>query len=72
GEDGYSLMRKVRARDATQGGRLPALALTAYARAEDRIQAFAAGFQMHLAKPVDPDELVAVVTSLAGRTGAAS
>jgi signal transduction histidine kinase len=69
GEDGYSLMRKVRARDATQGGRLPALALTAYARAEDRIQAFAAGFQMHLAKPVDPDELVAVVTSLAGRTG---
>jgi signal transduction histidine kinase len=67
GEDGYSLMRKVRAREPERGGQMPALALTAYARTEDRVQALAAGFQMHVAKPVDPTELVAAVASLAGR-----
>jgi signal transduction histidine kinase len=67
GEDGYSLVRKVRAREPERGGLMPALALTAYARAEDRVQAMAAGFQMHVAKPVDPAELVAAVVSLAGR-----
>jgi signal transduction histidine kinase len=71
GEDGYSLIRRLRARAAEQGGNVPAVALTAYARAEDRVRALAAGFQMHLAKPVDPAELVASVAALAGRTGGA-
>jgi len=68
GEDGYDLIRQIRA-----GGRtarwLPAIALTAFARAEDRKRAMLAGFQTHVSKPVDPAELVAVVASLAGRTG---
>lgn len=67
GEDGYMLMRKVRARSPEQGGTIPAAALTAYARAEDRTQAISAGFQIHLPKPVDPSELAVVVASLAGR-----
>ena len=66
-EDGYSLIRKVRAREEGQGGRVPAAALTAYARAEDRLRALEAGFQTHLAKPVDPSDLVATVARLAGR-----
>jgi signal transduction histidine kinase/ActR/RegA family two-component response regulator len=68
-EDGYALIRKVRALDAQQGGQIPAVALTAYARAEDRIRALAAGFQLHIPKPVNSQELVAVVANLAGRTG---
>ncbi|MBW4679216.1 MAG: response regulator [Microcoleus vaginatus WJT46-NPBG5] len=68
-EDGYSLIRKVRALSAEQGGQIPAIALTAYARAEDRMRAIAAGFQMHIPKPVEPAELATVVASLAGRTG---
>jgi len=67
GEDGYALMRKVRLLDAEQGGQIPAVALTAYARAEDRINALGAGFQLHIAKPVNPEELAAVVANLAGR-----
>jgi CheY-like chemotaxis protein len=67
GEDGYSLIRKLRARSAEQGGSLPAAALTAYARSEDRIRALSAGFQAHLAKPIDPAELVATIAALAGR-----
>jgi signal transduction histidine kinase len=67
GEDGYSLIRKVRARGPGQGGDLPAAALTAYARAEDRQRALDAGYQTHLAKPVDPAELIAAVARLAGR-----
>jgi CheY-like chemotaxis protein len=67
GEDGYSLIRKVRARGPGRGGDLPAAALTAYARAEDRVRALEAGYQTHLAKPVDPAELVAAVGRLAGR-----
>jgi CheY-like chemotaxis protein len=59
GEDGYALIRKVRALDAEQGGEIPAVALTAYARAEDRIRALASGFQLHMPKPVNPEELVA-------------
>jgi PAS domain S-box-containing protein len=70
-EDGYALMRKVRALPAGRGGRLPAAALTAYAGAEDRKRALRAGFQVHIPKPVDPAELVAAVASLAGRTGKA-
>ena len=67
GEDGYSLIRKVRSRPASLGGDVPAAALTAYVRAEDRRQALAAGFQAHLAKPIDPSDLVATVARLAGR-----
>jgi CheY-like chemotaxis protein len=51
---------------------VPAAALTAYARAEDRVKAILAGFQMHLAKPVEPAELIATVAGLAGRTGASA
>ncbi len=65
--DGYDLIRQVRSRHSSYD--LPAAALTAFARAEDRRRALLAGFQTHLAKPVDPAELVAVVASLAGRTG---
>lgn len=69
GEDGYELIRKVRAMDPERGGRIPAVALTAYARVEDRLKALSAGFQMHISKPVEPAELAAVVASFAWRTG---
>jgi CheY-like chemotaxis protein len=65
GEDGYSLIKKVRALSPQKGGRIPAVALTAYARAEDRIKSLASGFQMHTPKPVEPAELAAIVESLA-------
>ena len=64
-EDGYSLIRRVRALAPEHGGRTPAIALTAYARAEDRVRALVAGFQHHLSKPIEPMELIAVVASLA-------
>jgi PAS domain S-box-containing protein len=67
GEDGYSLIRRLRASE-NHDQRLPAVALTAYARTEDRLRALAAGFQMHVSKPVNPAELATVVGSLAGRT----
>jgi signal transduction histidine kinase/DNA-binding response OmpR family regulator len=63
--DGYALLRTLRALPAELGGTIPAIALTAYARAEDRERAEMAGFQMHIAKPVDPSELVARVADLA-------
>ncbi|MFN2475698.1 MAG: ATP-binding protein, partial [Chthoniobacterales bacterium] len=66
-EDGYSLIRRVRALDAARGGNIPAPALTAYARTEDRMKAVLAGFQMHVAKPVEAAELLTMVASLAGR-----
>ncbi|MEW4566237.1 PAS domain-containing protein [Tautonia sp. JC769] len=66
-QDGYDFMRQVRTKRNSRD--LPAAALTAFARPEDRKQALLAGFQTHVAKPVDPSELVAVVASLAGRTG---
>ena len=69
GEDGYSLIRKIRARPAHRGGAVPAVALTAYVKIEDRVSILAAGFQMYLSKPADPTELVAVVNSLAGDRG---
>jgi CheY-like chemotaxis protein len=69
GEDGYALIRKVRALGAARGGNVPAIALTAYARAEDRVKAILAGFQHHVVKPVEPGELIAMVASLTGRTG---
>jgi signal transduction histidine kinase/ActR/RegA family two-component response regulator len=67
GEDGFSFIRRVRALPAAQGGAIPAIALTAYARAEDRINVVMAGFQHHLAKPVEAAELIAVLASLASR-----
>jgi signal transduction histidine kinase/ActR/RegA family two-component response regulator len=70
GEDGYSLITKIRALNREQGGETPAIALTAYARVEDRMRTLAAGFQMHVAKPVDPSELITIVASLARRTSA--
>jgi PAS domain S-box-containing protein len=64
GEDGYSLIRKVRALAHDEGADTPAAALTAYARIEDRRKALDAGYMMHVAKPVEPVELIAVVTNL--------
>ena len=63
-EDGYALIRRVRALPPERGGRTPAIALTAYARAEDRVRAVVAGFQHHLAKPIEPVELIVLVASL--------
>jgi len=63
--DGYALIRAVRALGPESGGRIPAIALTAYARVEDRMKVLAAGFQMHVPKPIEPAELVAVVASVA-------
>ena len=68
GEDGYAFIRRVRSRAASEGGSVPAVAVTAYGSVEDRIRLLAAGFQMHLPKPVEPAELVTVVASVAGRT----
>lgn len=67
-EDGYSLIRRVRALEAEQG-QIPSVALTAYVRVDDQKAALSAGFQSHVSKPVDPAELIAVVASLVGRTG---
>ncbi|HEV7300356.1 MAG TPA: response regulator, partial [Tepidisphaeraceae bacterium] len=65
--DGYEFMKQVRALAEDRGSKTPALALTAYARAEDRMRAIRAGFQMHVPKPVEPAELITMVASLAGR-----
>jgi CheY-like chemotaxis protein len=66
-EDGYTLIRKVRDRETEQGGCLPAVALTAYVKEEDCQQAIKSGFQIHMSKPVDTNELVMAVANLAGR-----
>ena len=65
--DGYDFIQRLRQLSREEGGRIPAVALTAYARAEDRRKALIAGFQNHAAKPMDPQELVVVVANLAGR-----
>ena len=65
GEDGYELIRKLRLRDSLHGGRLPAIALTALARTEDRDRALKAGYHAHLPKPVQPIELSTAVAELA-------
>ena len=70
-EDGYGLIKKVRALPKERGGQTPALALTAYARTEDRVRAISEGYQLHLAKPVDRVELATVVASLANRVAQA-
>jgi CheY-like chemotaxis protein/two-component sensor histidine kinase len=66
GQDGYELIRQLRSRGAKRGGNIPAVALSAYTRSEDRQRALSAGFQTHVSKPVDPEELVSVVANLAG------
>jgi CheY-like chemotaxis protein len=65
--DGYEFIRRVRARGAQRGGNIPAAALTAYARAQDRIRVLSAGFQIHIPKPIHPAELITVVASLGKR-----
>ena len=67
GSDGYELLRRVRALGPERGGKVPAIALTAFARSEDRTRALRTGFLVHVSKPVDPSELVATVASVAGR-----
>jgi PAS domain S-box-containing protein len=67
--DGYDLIRQVRKQEEGTNQRIPAVALTAYARVQDRMQAIVAGFSTHVAKPVEANELVTVVASLAGRLG---
>ena len=67
GEDGYELIRQVRRLGHHDGGATPAVALTAYARSEDRMKAVMAGFQHHVSKPVDPNELITMIASLAQR-----
>jgi PAS domain S-box-containing protein len=65
-QDGYELIRNVREREAELGGGIPAIAITGCSSAGDRVRALSSGFQMHIAKPVDPEELIAVVASLIG------
>jgi CheY-like chemotaxis protein len=64
GEDGYSLIRRLRQSEHEWQRRLPAVALTAFARTEDRFQALQAGFNMHVPKPVEPAELALVISRL--------
>lgn len=66
-EDGYTLIRKVRALANSQHSNIPAVALTAFTRAQDRMRALSAGFQNHVSKPIEPDELATVIASLTGR-----
>jgi len=68
-EDGFALLARLRERGPERGGAIPALALTAYARGEDRQRALGAGFAAHLAKPVEPQELVEAVARLARAAG---
>ncbi|MFY0582187.1 response regulator [Cystobacter fuscus] len=70
GEDGFTLISRVRALPPKDGGRTPAVALTAYARVEDRTRVLLAGFHSHVPKPVEPVELLVVLASLSGRFGA--
>ena len=65
--DGYQLMRTIRALPHDRGGKIPAIAVTAFARSEDRTRALLAGYQVHLAKPIEPHELIVTVASLAGK-----
>jgi CheY-like chemotaxis protein len=68
GEDGYSLIRRVRALPTSEGGQTPAIALSAYGRTQDRQRSVAAGYSMHVPKPVDPGELTAIIASVTGRS----
>jgi len=63
-QDGYALIRQLRQHEREHGGFLPAVALTGYARAEDRARVLASGFQAHVPKPVDPVELATVIADI--------
>jgi CheY-like chemotaxis protein len=65
--DGFELISRIRAAKHLAARNAPAAALTAFARSEDRAKALRSGFEMHLAKPIDPGELVAAVAALAGK-----
>jgi CheY-like chemotaxis protein len=65
--DGYKLIKQVRNREGEKGEHIPAIALTAYARTQDRVRAIAAGYNTHVAKPVEIRELVTVVKCLTGK-----
>jgi CheY-like chemotaxis protein len=67
GEDGYSLVKRVRALPPERGGRIPAVALTAHSLVQDRLLSLRAGFQTHVPKPLVPEELIEVVASLVYR-----
>ena len=67
GEDGHSLIRRVRALGREHGGDTPAVALTAYGRTQDRMRSLTAGYTMHVPKPVDPGEFTTIIASLAAR-----
>jgi CheY-like chemotaxis protein len=67
-EDGYACLQRLRALPESSVRELPAIALTAYARVEDRIRALAAGFQMHVPKPEEPAELIAVINAVVSRS----
>jgi CheY-like chemotaxis protein len=69
-EDGYSLLRRLREWEQEHGLHTPAVALTAYGRSEDRMRALMAGFEMHVTKPVEPEELAVIVASVVKRTAA--
>lgn len=64
--DGYEFIRRIREYERPLGQKIPAIALTAFARIEDRVRSLAAGYQMHVAKPIEPGELLTIVASLAG------
>ena len=72
GEDGYSLIRRVRQRSEADGGKVLAVALTAFARSDDRARALEAGFQAHVAKPVEPSKLATIIADLLGRDAVVS
>jgi CheY-like chemotaxis protein len=67
GKNGYQFIEEVRSFPASRGGTIPAVALTAYARTEDRLRALRAGYQMHVPKPIEYAELITVIASLVGR-----
>ena len=67
GEDGYSLLKKVR-ESKQPSGQIPAIALTAYASSEDRGRVLSAGFKMHITKPIEPEELLAIIANVSGRS----
>ncbi len=69
GMDGYELLQRVRSLGPARGGMVPAVALTAFARSEDRTRALRSGYLVHVSKPVEPAEFIATIASIAGRTG---
>jgi CheY-like chemotaxis protein len=67
--DGYEFLKQIRSLDSARGGKVPAIALTAFASREDEAKSHAAGFSVHISKPIVPDDLTATVANLTGRIG---